>query len=509
MVASVDAEARSAGRGVRPGGTDQPITTATSTGRAASQRAEHADDPAYPAAGDQQDAPAGQHDQRQRAPASGHARSSVVTARDPPPHDAAGDPRLVAGHGGQARAGQPDQRRPARRSTPQPLSRRARAAGRSASSTSASKQVRSPVWQAGPSWSTLTSSVSPSQSSRTSLTHCAVAGGLALDPVLLAATGSSTSPARWSGSGPAPRRPSSPASAPRRCRAAGRPPAPARRRRASAARRWRGRACTSRSPVDCPRCGSTSDGLDDGSTSRSRDLLGHPGARAARRRRRRGRRTSSACGPRWTTRPRSTTTTSSAFSAVESRCAMVTEVRPRHQPLEGPADPHLERRVDGAGGLVEDQQVGVGQVGAQQGDQLALAGRQRLAALADAGVEAARAGRPASRRGRARRALARMSASVGVELAVAHVGGDRVVEEEALLRHQHDAAPQRDSARSARTSTPSSRTAPVDRVHQPGEQLGEGGLARAGLADDRDPACRRRCRGRRRAAPAARPGRRR
>ena len=30
----------------------------------------------------------------------------------------------------------------------------------------------SPVWQAGPSWSTLTSSVSPSQSSRTSLTHC-------------------------------------------------------------------------------------------------------------------------------------------------------------------------------------------------------------------------------------------------------------------------------------------------------------------------------------------------
>ena len=35
----------------------------------------------------------------------------------------------------------------------------------------ASKQVRSPVWQAGPSWSTLTSRVSPSQSSRTSLTH--------------------------------------------------------------------------------------------------------------------------------------------------------------------------------------------------------------------------------------------------------------------------------------------------------------------------------------------------
>src|SRR6185312_6185308 len=34
------------------------------------------------------------------------------------------------------------------------------------------KHERSPVWQAGPSWSTRTSSASPSQSSRTSRTHC-------------------------------------------------------------------------------------------------------------------------------------------------------------------------------------------------------------------------------------------------------------------------------------------------------------------------------------------------
>ena len=40
------------------------------------------------------------------------------------------------------------------------------------SSTSASKQVRSPVWHAAPVWSTTTSSVSPSQSSRTSRTCC-------------------------------------------------------------------------------------------------------------------------------------------------------------------------------------------------------------------------------------------------------------------------------------------------------------------------------------------------
>ena len=45
-------------------------------------------------------------------------------------------------------------------------------AASSGSSTWASKQVRSPVWQAGPSWSTLRRRVSPSQSSRTSLTHC-------------------------------------------------------------------------------------------------------------------------------------------------------------------------------------------------------------------------------------------------------------------------------------------------------------------------------------------------
>src|SRR4051812_25959818 len=38
-------------------------------------------------------------------------------------------------------------------------------------SRSASKQVRAPVWHAGPSWSTWSSTVSPSQSRRTALTH--------------------------------------------------------------------------------------------------------------------------------------------------------------------------------------------------------------------------------------------------------------------------------------------------------------------------------------------------
>ena len=56
-----------------------------------------------------------------------------------------------------------------------------------ASRTSASKQVRSPVWQAAPTWSTTTSSASPSQSRRTSRTCCTLPGGVALAPVLAAA----------------------------------------------------------------------------------------------------------------------------------------------------------------------------------------------------------------------------------------------------------------------------------------------------------------------------------
>ena len=50
----------------------------------------------------------------------------------------------------------------------------------------ASKQVRAPVWQAAPTWSTSTSSASPSQSRLTALTYWRVAGRVALAPVLLA-----------------------------------------------------------------------------------------------------------------------------------------------------------------------------------------------------------------------------------------------------------------------------------------------------------------------------------
>ena len=208
-------------------------------------------------------------------------------------------------------------------------------------------------------------------------------------------------------------------------------------------------------------------------------------------------------------RPRSTTTTSSAFSAVDIRCAMVTEVRPRHQALEAAADPHLERGVDRAGGLVEDQQVGVGEVGAQQRDQLPLPRRQRLAALADLGVEAARAA-PASQSPRPSSSAAGEDrrSSVGVEPAVAHVGRERCRRTGSPPAAPAPRCAAATPAAISRTSIPSSSTAPCARVHQPGEQLGEGRLARAGLADDRDAGCPARCRGRRRAAPAGRRGRR-
>jgi hypothetical protein len=58
------------------------------------------------------------------------------------------------------------------------------------------------------------------------------------------------------------------------------------------------------------------------------------------------------------------------------------------QALEGVGDPGLAGRVQVAGGLVQDQQGGVGDPGPGEGDQLALPGRQQRAPLADLGVVA-------------------------------------------------------------------------------------------------------------------------
>ena len=104
-----------------------------------------------------------------------------------------------------------------------------------------------------------------------------------------------------------------------------------------------------------------------------------------------------------------------------------------HQSLQRQPDPHLERGVDGRGRLVEHEQVGVGELGSQQGDQLPLPRRQGLAALADPGPEPARQGRQPV--GEAERVDGGQQLGLGrAEPAVAQVLGQGVVEQEALLR---------------------------------------------------------------------------
>src|SRR4051794_27208694 len=56
--------------------------------------------------------------------------------------------------------------------------------------------------------------------------------------------------------------------------------------------------------------------------------------------------------------------------------------------LEAALDRFLGADVDVGGGLVEDEDAGLGEEGAGEGDELALAGRELDAALADFGVQA-------------------------------------------------------------------------------------------------------------------------
>ena len=90
---------------------------------------------------------------------------------------------------------------------------------------------------------------------------------------------------------------------------------------------------------------------------------------------------SSSWVPSSTTRPWSSTTMRSADRAVWSRWAIRTVVRPRDTWCMAAATPGLGRQVKVGGRLVEEEHGRVDQLGAGQGDQLALAGRQRPAPL--------------------------------------------------------------------------------------------------------------------------------
>ena len=122
----------------------------------------------------------------------------------------------------------------------------------------------------------------------------------------------------------------------------------------------------------------------------------------------------------------------SAWRIVLRRWAMTNEVRPRSRRGEALLDQPLALAVEVAGGLVEDEDPGVGQHGAGDGQALALAAAEPHAALADQGVVAV---------GQAVDELGGVGglggvgdrASGGPAVAVGDVLGDRAVEEEDVL----------------------------------------------------------------------------
>ena len=162
--------------------------------------------------------------------------------------------------------------------------------------------------------------------------------------------------------------------------------------------------------------------------------------RARRRtsgRRRRRRRAASAWWPSSTSRPCSSTSTRSARAAVDRRWAMAIVVRPAASLSSARA---MRTSVSASTDEVASSStrtVGIDQRGTDQGDELALAGRQLGAALADLGVQAVLQRRqPVVEVEVGDRPL-----EVGVgqpRLGERQVGGDGAVEQERLLRHDDE-----------------------------------------------------------------------
>ena len=136
-------------------------------------------------------------------------------------------------------------------------------------------------------------------------------------------------------------------------------------------------------------------------------------------------------------------------------------------------------------GLVEDEDPRVLEQDPRDRDALLLAARELVAALADHRVVAlGQLDDPVVDGGGARRGL---QLGVGrVRPGVAQVVADRGVEEVRLLGHEADRSRPSDASLIRRTSTPSISTAPLSDVVQPRDQVGRGGLARPGRADERD-----------------------
>ncbi len=174
----------------------------------------------------------------------------------------------------------------------------------------------------------------------------------------------------------------------------------------------------------------------------------------------------------------------SARRTVERRCAMMMTVRPLRDPLHVLLDDALALVVERARRLVEDQDARIGDEGAGDGDALALAARQRAAALADDGVvafrqledEVVRAGEL----GGGDDALHRRR-RIGERDVVA----DGAVEQHVLLQHDADLAPQPGDVDHGEIDAVDQHAPALGHV-EPLHELGERALARARGADDAD-----------------------
>ena len=164
-------------------------------------------------------------------------------------------------------------------------------------------------------------------------------------------------------------------------------------------------------------------------------------------------------------------------------------MRPSHHLGERGADLVLLGRVDGRGRVVEDEHGRVGEDRARDRDPLPLAAREREAALAEHRLVAV--GQASDERGRACQlggALDVLVARVGP--ADADVLAHALAEQERLLEDERDRAADVGEPQLAQVEAVEQHAA-VLRVVEAREQAGDGALARAGRADERERLARR------------------
>ena len=150
---------------------------------------------------------------------------------------------------------------------------------------------------------------------------------------------------------------------------------------------------------------------------------------------------SPSCVPSATTRPSSSSTTRSASAIVAGRWAMMIVVRPCITSRKRAADLVLLARVDRRRRVVEDQDARVGEHRARDRDALPLTTRERVAVLADDRVVARRAGRARTRRRPRAGPRARPASIVAFGIGERDVAAHRVGEQERVLEHEADRAP--------------------------------------------------------------------